>query len=33
MLLGRIQEVLSETSLEGDLFPDIENPFESIVIT
>ena len=26
-ILERIREVLSETPLESDLFPDIENPF------
>ncbi len=28
-VIGRIQNVLSKTSLEGDLFPDIENPLKS----
>ena len=28
-VIGRIREVLSEVSLEGDLFPDIKNPLSS----
>lgn len=28
-VIGRIREVLSETPLEGDLFPDIKNPLSS----
>ena len=28
-VIGRIQEVLSEVPLEGDLFPDIKNPLSS----
>ena len=27
-VIGRMQEVFSETSLDGDLFPDIVNPFK-----
>ena len=29
-VLSRIKEILSETSLEGDVFPDIENPFSNL---
>jgi len=29
-VIERIEEVLSETSLRGDLFPDIENPFSNL---
>jgi len=31
-VMERIREVLSETSLEGDVFPPIENPFDSLPI-
>ena len=30
--MERIREVLSETSLKGDVFPAIENPFDSLPI-
>ena len=29
-VIDRIQEILSETSLRGDVFPDIENPFSNL---
>ena len=29
-VLDRIKDVLSETSLQGDLFPNIENPFSNL---
>ena len=29
-VIERIKEVLSETSLEGDVFPAIENPFSNL---
>ena len=29
-VIARIQEVLSETSLRGDVFPNIENPFSNL---
>ena len=29
-VIDRIREVLSETSLRGDLFPDIQNPFSNL---
>ena len=32
-VIGRIQEVLSEVPLKGDLFPDIKNPLSSETIT
>jgi len=29
-VIDRIREVLSETSLKGDVFPNIENPFSNL---
>ena len=31
-VIGRIQEVLSEVPLNGDLFPDIKNPLSSALL-
>ena len=31
-VISRIQNVLSKTSLEGDLFPDIENPLRTSIL-
>ena len=31
-IIGRIREVLSEVSLEGDLFPDIQNPLRASLL-
>jgi len=31
-VIGNIQEALAETALEGDLFPDIPNPFKQSII-
>ena len=31
-VIGNIQEALAETALEGDLFPDIPNPFRQQLI-
>ena len=31
-VIGNIQEALAETVLEGDLFPDIPNPFKTQII-
>ncbi|BCV06347.1 MAG: hypothetical protein CM15mV131_200 [uncultured marine virus] len=32
MVIGRIQEILSEVPLDGDLFPNIENPLRASIL-